>query len=203
MKAISLDTPNILDTLVGQTEGDPQTKLGSGSIFDSASQNVINTTELLEMILSGLPPVDIYFSRRVCRQWKNIVDLSPSLRHRIWISTSEPAIRPTASPPYGNKYGFKFILNPTLERLKIFTGAESILDECYHQHWFCNIHFPPRWQIRDAPWRGMQITNPPVKSVFLRSNWLEKYVEAENGITAEMIADLLEFQVGRLYFHHC
>jgi len=66
-----------------------------------------------------------------------------------------------------------------------------------------NITFPPRWQIKEAPWREMQICEPPINRVFLRSSWLEKYVEVEGGITAGTMADLLEFQTGVLYYRHC
>jgi hypothetical protein len=170
--------------------------------IDTAVAQVLHTAELLELILSNVSPTTLYHSRNTCTLWRTLIDTSPTLSKCLWFQPSGPAIFPSrdyqqtqGSPP--------FKLNPIMQDLGIFNARHTEWDECHRQHWFANITFPPRYITKNALWREMQVTQPPIRSVFLRSSWLEKYVECEAGITVGMLSDLLEFQVGRLYFFHC
>jgi hypothetical protein len=50
----------------------------------SATETVLNTTELLEHILSFLPMIQILGKTRVSRNWKAVVDGSPALQKRLF-----------------------------------------------------------------------------------------------------------------------
>jgi hypothetical protein len=65
-------------------------------------------------------------------------------------------------------------------------------------------HFLARYRIENGGgdgWRYLQLSEPPIERVVLRSSWLGKTVSGEGGkgVTAGQVADLLEFQVGGLY----
>jgi hypothetical protein len=174
----------------------------------SAIEDVLNTTELLELILCHTLPVTLYKMRYTCSRWKALIETSPTLRKVLFLDSKRPAINPQRSYSHATSTTL-FTLNPILSSLKVLSASSVRIsishtewDVHNHKHIFCTIHFPPRWRIRGAFWREMQIADPPIKRVFLRSSWLEKYIEREGGITAGVLADLLEFQTGRLYFFH-
>jgi hypothetical protein len=168
--------------------------------FNAVAQ-VLNTTELLELILSHLPPTSLYLSRNACTHWFSLIATSPSLKSSLWFHSPTPAKLPNIDY-VPRRSSPQFELNPILQDLNIFQSRHTEWDDCNRRHWFASITFPPRWLTRNAYWREMQITEPPIKRVFLRSSWLDKYVECETGVTAGMLSDLLEFQVGRLYYFH-
>jgi len=51
----------------------------------SASQSVLNTTELLEQILSYLPMPKIVGKTRVSRNWKAVIEGSPALQRELFL----------------------------------------------------------------------------------------------------------------------
>ncbi|KAF2490499.1 hypothetical protein BU16DRAFT_155039 [Lophium mytilinum] len=51
----------------------------------SAMDRVLGVTELLENILLKLPIRDIFQAQRVCKQWKTLIDTSPSLQQAMWL----------------------------------------------------------------------------------------------------------------------
>jgi hypothetical protein len=169
--------------------------------IDTAMSQVLNTTELLELILSNLPATTLYHSRNTCTLWRSLISTSPTLLKYLWFQPSGQPKLPSR-PVFQLRDPIVFELNPILQELGIFTARQTEYDECNRRHWFASISFPPRWVTKDAFWRNMYVTEPPIQSLFLRSSWLEKYIECETGITVGMLSDLLEFQVGRLYFFH-
>lgn len=87
----------------------------------SAVQAVINTTELLEQIISHLPMRQIAATQRVARNWKEIIDGSPTIQALLWLRPAKsgvlsPAHRiesPQAScMPHEVVYHRKVRLNP-------------------------------------------------------------------------------------------
>jgi hypothetical protein len=180
----------------------------STTIIASAAQQVLNTTELLEQILSYLDPFPLYRFRTVSAHWTSLIQTSPTLRSNLWLSTAAEALVPLCTTPHypsapsEMSYSGGFEINPILTALNIFRTSASEEHLYYAPSFLLSIRFPARWRTRDAFWRGMQITSPPVKRLFLRSSWLEKYVQCESGITAGMLADLLEFQTGALFLCH-
>lgn len=184
---------------------------------ESALSNVLLTTELMESILAKLSPLNLYLSRQVCYTWRNLIDTSPTLQTRMLRTSALPQ-----KPGYGNPYNSpQFILNPILIHLNLLSHptAPAACSRCGSGSQNCNrhvssfdhmfkiaqCHFPPRWRIeKGADWREVQLFDPPIQQVFLRSSWLEKYVIGNEGVgvTAGQIADLLEFQTGALFLRH-
>jgi hypothetical protein len=153
---------------------------------------------MLECILLQLTPTSLYHARTVCEYWCAVVEASPILFKRLWPDSSTPII-PSLEI---NQMRQPFELNNILQGLNLFTPRTPVTDECHRLHYFAEVTLPPRYLTKTAYWREMQLTEPPIKKLFLRSNWLEKYISCETGITAGQVADLLEFREGRLYYFH-
>ena len=64
---------------------------------DAARKAVFNTSELLEHIISFLPPKDVLTKiQRVSRQWKDAVEASPTVRSKLWMTLCKtPAVQST------------------------------------------------------------------------------------------------------------
>jgi len=62
---------------------------------DAARKAVFNTSELLENIISFLPMRDILTKvQRLSRQWKIVVESSPTIRNKLWMTSSKvPAVK--------------------------------------------------------------------------------------------------------------
>lgn len=59
-------------------------------IIMSAASHVADVPELLEQILSHLPPLDVIRLERVSRTWHYLITKSPLLRYTTWRSNSYP-----------------------------------------------------------------------------------------------------------------
>jgi hypothetical protein len=70
---------------------------------DAARKAVFNTSELLENIISFLPPRDILTKvQRLSRQWKTAVKSSPVIRNKLWMTSCKtPAIQ---SPDFTDEH---------------------------------------------------------------------------------------------------
>jgi hypothetical protein len=55
------------------------------STTTTATQAVLATAELLELILLNLPIKDILFAQKVCKQWKQLIDSSPLLQQALFL----------------------------------------------------------------------------------------------------------------------
>jgi hypothetical protein len=55
----------------------------------AATETALNTTELLEQILSCLSMPQILGKSRVCRKWKSVIDGSPSLQTTLFLRRRE------------------------------------------------------------------------------------------------------------------
>ena len=66
-------------------------------ITDAARKAVFNTPELLENIISFVPPKEIRTKvQRLSRQWKEAVDSSPAIRGKLWtMFPNTTAVQPT------------------------------------------------------------------------------------------------------------
>lgn len=60
---------------------------------DVAMRAVLETTELLEMILLRLPPRDAIVSMRVCRRWNQCIHASPSMPQHLFLQPSGANVR--------------------------------------------------------------------------------------------------------------
>lgn len=63
---------------------------------DAARKAVFDTPELLENIISFVPPTDIRTKvQRLSRQWKDAVDSSPVIKNKLWMKASNmTAVQP-------------------------------------------------------------------------------------------------------------
>ncbi len=52
---------------------------------NSAAQSVLNTVELLELILEELPNIDLVIATRTSNLWKNVVDGSMTLQKKLFL----------------------------------------------------------------------------------------------------------------------
>ena len=65
-----------------------------------AASRVLNTAELLEHVLSFLPPVSQLRARRVCKEFSHAITTSPTLQ-RVAFSRPQPQLEPGSVPPFG------------------------------------------------------------------------------------------------------
>ncbi|KAF2650646.1 hypothetical protein K491DRAFT_125434 [Lophiostoma macrostomum CBS 122681] len=56
--------------------------------MESATSNVLGVPELLQNILSALPPLEILRMQRVCRTWKTLINTLPLLQYLSWMDSS-------------------------------------------------------------------------------------------------------------------
>lgn len=56
---------------------------------DASRQAVLQTNELLEGILSFLPPKQLFVVQRVCKQWRDIIASSPELQKKMFLRVDE------------------------------------------------------------------------------------------------------------------
>lgn len=56
---------------------------------DASRQAVLQTNELLEGILSFLPPKQLFVDQRACKQWRNVVASSPELQKKMFLRVAE------------------------------------------------------------------------------------------------------------------
>lgn len=61
----------------------------TSSATTTARDTVMSTAELLDAILSFLPGRDILVrARRVCKNWKDAIDHSPTIQARLWLKSN-------------------------------------------------------------------------------------------------------------------
>jgi hypothetical protein len=168
-----------------------------GTTITEAQHSVLLTAELLEIILSFLPSTDLWRMTYVCHSWSELIMSSPTLRTNLWFKSRAAPQTPTRG--WGNQNKVQFICNPILESLNIVHGNTLT----YNYDFYTSFNFPARWRTVKAPWRDMQICEPPIQQVFLSSSWLNKYLHCETGITAGQIADRVELsRTGTLRTFH-
>jgi hypothetical protein len=52
-----------------------------------ATRQVLEVTELLELILLKLPSRDALLAQCVCRYWKEVIKTSPALQEKLWLKS--------------------------------------------------------------------------------------------------------------------
>ena len=159
-----------------------------------AQRAVLHTAELLEIVLASLPSIDLWQASYVCRSWSELVSTSPTLRRRLGFTSDSKPGRPEQT--FNSDY--HFAMNPVLDSLNLIRATGT---SCTNVR--ATINFPARWRTVKAPWRDLQICEPPIQRMFLQSSWLDKYLECETGITAGMVADRVELsRAGVLKLFH-
>lgn len=177
---------------ISQAGGDP-----TGTSMNAAQHSVLLTAELLEIILFFLPSTDLWKMTHVCHSWSEFIMSSPTLRKNLWFTSESAPQMPTR--PYRNPDGVYFAANEVLDSLNLIRGNSFTQTDNFR----ASFSFPARWLVVKAPWRDMQICEPPIKQVFLSSSWLDKYLYCETGITAGQVADRVELsRTGTLRAFH-
>ena len=162
--------------------------------IDAPRQAVFKTAELLENILMHLPVKTVFGIQRVCRQFRDIVGTSTSIRQQLFLQPTGVerqtwAVRNNQSNllpffPYHPPAGAYFVqadddakaktprtviparLNPLLDLLLYQQDQQAA-----HRAWSSSVehvYFTPIFTLhlsnKSASWRGMQLTDPPTTS---------------------------------------
>ncbi|KIW04064.1 uncharacterized protein PV09_04882 [Verruconis gallopava] len=163
-----------------------------GERLSVAQASVLQTAELLELLLSFLPSATLWQARYVCKSWRELIETSPMLRRNLGYTSTLPPQAPTRETAIHTV----FKINPVLESLNLVKTNRNLFK-------IADFNFPARWRTVKAAWRDLQLCEPPIQRVFLASAWLDKYLECESGLTAGMIADRVELsRVGTLSSVH-
>lgn len=56
---------------------------------EASRQAVLDTNELLEGILSFLPPIQLFADQRVCKRWRDVIASSPGLQKKMFLRVDE------------------------------------------------------------------------------------------------------------------
>ncbi|CZT23013.1 uncharacterized protein RCC_08723 [Ramularia collo-cygni] len=167
----------------------------------SAPEQVFNTTEMLEAILLHVDRKELTVTRGVCRRWKAVIDLSPSLQTvvltrpvaRIPTVPSLALAADSQTPPRYDKLTVSPLINyhhlvegsdsairiPTGHNLHGFLktalipyNRETRMHLLVDITYFIQGGFPHPSNDSSAPfWQKMSFANPPITSTHLRTSF--------------------------------
>jgi hypothetical protein len=148
------------------------------------AQQVLNTTELLENILSFLPMPHVLGKSRVTRKWKAVIDNSPALQDKLFLRYKDSQAEVLRcdhlfttpielNPLLGWENQAKLHVtheivvahpkpfHPSLAGLKVVLGK---FNTAYIRH-----RFGQSWQREqyDSSWCKMYLTKPPVTDIVI------------------------------------
>lgn len=150
----------------------------------SASQNVFETTELLEQIISYLPMKKIFTVQSVSHHWKNTIGASPGLQQRMWLRIKPGPIETWPAWQFCLAiFDWKAIINPersirfeTITPVAVNPGFR--LDEgCWTRNLGINhlehegkvvLHWGPAKIRQQFSFLDTFITDPPCKTAEIR-----------------------------------
>lgn len=150
----------------------------------TATSRTLDTPELLELILSYLPIDRLLLAQRISRGWHTLISNSPMLQALLYFraptTTSSPSshtINPLLQSAFPFMFNPKLVLHDDLvtdwdlrfghladppkpapsmqEKPAVFLYSSFVLNEV-------------AWRRKEASWRKMLITSPPVKKVIWR-----------------------------------
>jgi hypothetical protein len=173
----------------------------------SAISQTFSTAELIELIITYLPPRDILTNaQRVCKAWHTIISTSPTLQTALYFRAAplSPSSFTTPHPLIIENFtlnpfitsAFHFLLTPNKE----YTKEEDVawnrklarMDPTYKendQYWktpyrklFTYSEWATKdradaWRRKEASWRRMLVSSPPVKRLVLREQSCSGMVE--------------------------
>jgi hypothetical protein len=185
---------------------DEQSKPEPPSTNPSAAEEVLRTTELLEMILSQLNARDFLSAQRVSYLWSRVIAThKPILRNRYLLqdcftapplctdrstkwSPQDPQVNPLFIQRFlqSAAYHVLYTLNPSVT----FHGTDPLV--LSHHSTFANP---------SATWRSMLLYNPPVKKAWLRPmsarfEDVPQLLIARDGAEGLMLGDVVEMFEG-------
>ncbi|KAJ4293605.1 auxilin-like clathrin-binding protein required for normal clathrin function [Kalmusia sp. IMI 367209] len=152
-----------------------------------ATPQPLVTPELLEMILSKLPLRDLLLAQRTCKAWHVLISDSPTLQALLYFRPAIPSSLPKSTSSYTLNpllsSAFPFIFNPN----KILSKEEAAdwdilwgnkedpptptpnMDTCVKAFLYTSWNRRPEvWRRKEASWRRMLVSDPPVKTVVWR-----------------------------------
>ncbi|OTB17885.1 hypothetical protein K445DRAFT_20353 [Daldinia sp. EC12] len=135
----------------------------------SALERVWNVTELLESILSKVDDRDVLVNaQRVSKRWRDVIKASPTTQKALFFRPSSVPLAPFQTYSV-NRFivaALPFLFNKLvstggdLEPLKPY-GDVTIGDLACH----FDFEFRRKWLADNASWRGMLVSQPPIKKV--------------------------------------
>lgn len=183
----------------------------------SACEWAFNTIELHEHILLQLPTVDMLLSRRVCSRWREVVITSVALRRLLILSPvpKEISQASTSSNSYngsglslmlaeiGGQSRHQRYMNPFVAKLSninpmLFNrsnrgqiGSFVVVTYAYQSKEYHHI------DQKDASWRQMFITQPPLKVIFVhfqfrRGKFLADHIERIENDTGIRMGEIVD-----------
>lgn len=165
--------------------------------LDAPRRAVLNTAELLEIILLFLPARSVYSACRVSQQWNALVETSIAIQRKLLIKPSTPkqawqvidrswSIVPAETPPlleFNTSTNTPVVVTPVIINPLLAASFEPLCLTCHA--------WPASWDaakfaISDKTMKKMnlgrparssllsQITDPPCQKVKIRRDWRSK-----------------------------
>jgi hypothetical protein len=138
-------------------------RYGNATKTESAIDRVLNTLELLDMILTRVDMRTLLTSaQRVCRNWMNLINKSPSIQKALFFT-------PIADSEWGMN---EKTLNPLLTETfaSIFPAEDRSV---YYKFNFSGLALTKdaptmdRFVRKNASWRKMLVQQPPISEMGL------------------------------------
>ncbi|KAF2246175.1 hypothetical protein BU26DRAFT_63706 [Trematosphaeria pertusa] len=167
----------------------------------SATSRAVATPELLELILSHLPPGDVLLAQRISKSWQTLISNSPTLQTLLYfrppslasttltqlnplltiafpfLFTPSLSLRPSETADWDLSFGnlsetadwdlsFGHLSDPPSPGPSMRTagaaGSAGPAKAFKYSGWVVR---PEAWRRKEASWRGMFISKPPVAKV--------------------------------------
>ncbi|KAF2152991.1 hypothetical protein K461DRAFT_224967 [Myriangium duriaei CBS 260.36] len=179
----------------------------------SPMSQVLELPELLELVLSYLPRMELLLAQRTSRLWQQVISSSPLLQKMLflqpdWKLEGHYADDKPGSRPLNNLMLRKIMggMYPTmtLQRLLFttkedFEFAKKASNLLGFWAWNINVSFPadallsaqscdPAIGYEKASWRRMFVSQPPATSLHLTRRWQRSalpVIEAKGGVTMQ------------------
>ncbi|KAJ4346748.1 uncharacterized protein N0V89_010680 [Didymosphaeria variabile] len=154
---------------------------------NAAPPLALTTPELLEYILAFLPPRDLLLVQRVCKPWHDLITTSPTLQTLLYFRAPPPSSSPSLTPFSSSEYtlnpllksAFPFLFSPnkvqSAERaedwdvewgdLELPAAVDPNVKPFIYSSFNRN---PAAFRRKEASWRRMHISNPPVRTIVWR-----------------------------------
>ena len=158
---------------------------------DAARRAVFNTPELLENIISFVPPTDILSKvQRLSRLWKEAVDSSPAIRGKLWMMVpNTTALQPTyvtnehcAMPmfPWFNLGTPVYSRTVTFNQVSSFGDSVGTLKIRFNEYPYPGLRNKANGDLADVKEVDLlfckAIGRPHSPAQMLRSSWRDMYL---------------------------
>lgn len=129
----------------------------STAATSSAAQRVFALPELFEAIITHLPVRNVFGVRRVCRQWSDAIQTTPSLQRKIFAITTKHVVARDKLKELSMAATLKEILRVQLPLL--YAKINPLLAAAL-KHMSCDPSSSPPWRHPEASWRRLSLVSP-------------------------------------------